>query len=424
MINFVFEKLDKPNGNPGRTYEGVIYNKLWETEHFDVNNIPDEKYVFLIEPLGGIANILYSNDFTKYISSVVLNDIRKGKCLLVIGSMSEGNLNEKDIRELYSILEVNNLPERQILFVQSNYNLKKQFNDFLKLNPERDEINLIVTEHKLETSKESFIQIKNGAWDSSNYFKPPTLNTIDEVKNIKDTFRPYRYLSYNKSLRPDRVALLSLLHKEGLLDYGMISMGSETGGSVGYQPWPTKFDFITDTSLRKEVEDWSQKLESLRPMSIEGDINVDDIDSGENEGANPCGYIYGEQYRKVYFQVVTEDVFEADSMFFSQTTYKPLVQLTPIVMFGSPHMMKNLYEIQGFKGASFIDDSYDVEEDDNLRLRMVVEEIKRLCKMSIEDLHQGYYNCLDQLENNQDKMFEQTHSNDDYKLSRYLLMRS
>ena len=159
-------------------------------------------------------------------------------------------------------------------------------------------------------------------------------------------------------------------------------------------------------------------------MSIEGDINVDDIDSGENEGANPCGYIYGEQYRKVYFQVVTEDVFEADSMFFSQTTYKPLVQLTPIVMFGSPHMMKNLYEIQGFKGASFIDDSYDVEEDDNLRLRMVVEEIKRLCKMSIEDLHQGYYNCLDQLENNQDKMFEQTHSNDDYKLSRYLLMRS
>ena len=41
--------------------------------------------------------------------------------------------------------------------------------------------------------------------------------------------------------------------------------------------------------------------------------------------------------------------------------------------------------------------------------------------MSIEDLHQGYYNCLDQLESNQDKMFEQTHSNDDNKLLRYLL---
>ena len=63
----------------------------------------------------------------------------------------------------------------------------------------------------------------------------------------------------------------------------------------------------------------------------------------EFEGLNVCGYTYAEQYRKVYFQVVTEDVFEADSMFFSQTTYKPLVQLTPIVMFGSPYMMKNLY---------------------------------------------------------------------------------
>ncbi len=425
VLNFVFEQLGKSNGKSGRTYDGVIYNKTWEllyrVKHFDVNNIPDEKYIYLIEPLGGISNILYSNDFTKNISAVVLNDIRNEKCLLMIGSMSEGNLKDKDIRELYTILEVNNLPERQILFVQSNYNLKKQFNDFLKLNRTRGLINLLVTEHKLETSKESFIQIKNGSWDSSKYPKPPTLNTIDEVKNIKNTTRPYRYLSYNKSLRPDRVALLSLLHKEGLLDYGMVSMGSERGGSVGYQSWPTKFDFITDPELEKDVMEWSTKLESLRPMSIEGDLNVDDFDSGKFEGLNVCGYTYAEQYRKVYFQVVTEDVFEADSMFFSQTTYKPLVQLTPIVMFGSPYMMKNLYEVQGFNGISFIDDSYDSEEDNNERLRMVVEEIKRLCGIPIEDLHQEYYNSLNQLEHNQLKIFEQTQSIDDNKLARYLL---
>ena len=156
-------------------------------------------------------------------------------------------------------------------------------------------------------------------------------------------------------------------------------------------------------------------------MSIEGDINIDDIDSGENEGANPCGYTYAEQHRKVYFQVVTEDVFEAKSMFFSQSTYKPLVQLTPFIMFGSPHMMKNLHEVQGFSRDHFINHAYDSEEDNNVRLRMVVAEIKKLCKMPIKDLHDRYYQQLDHLLQNQFRIFSESPSMDDYKLSRYLL---
>ena len=428
IVNFVFEELGKPNGKSGTTTNGIVYNlgerSLWyKNKDFDINNIPDENYVYLIEPFGGITNILYKDHFINYISSQVLTDIRDGKCTLVIGTPSEGNLKVKDINQLYRIIKGNNLPTSQITFIQSNYNLEKQFDDFLQSSSKfSDKINLLVTEHKLETSKESFIEMNQGEWNSSEMKRPPTLNTIEEVKKIKDEIRPYRFVSYNKSLRPDRVALLSLLYKEGLFDEGMISMGSERGGSAGSrQPWPTNFDFLTDTSLRKEVEEWSEKLEPLRPMSIEGDINIDDIDSGENEGANPCGYTYAEQHRKVYFQVVTEDVFEAKSMFFSQSTYKPLVQLTPFIMFGSPHMMKNLLEVQGFDQDHFINHAYDSEEDNNVRLRMIVAEIKKLCKMPIKDLHDRYYQQLDHLLQNQFRIFSESPSMDDYKLSRYLL---
>ena len=427
-VNFVFEELGKPNGKLGTTTNGIIYNLgitslFYKNKYFDVNNIPDEKYIYLIEPFGGITNILYRNNFTNYISPQVLTDIREKKCMVIISTPSEGNLGVKEIKQLYRILERNNLPLNQITFVQSNYNLDKQFDDFLESSSKyTDKINLIVTEHKLETSKESFIEMNHGDWNLSEMKRPPTLNTIEEVEKIRNGIRPYRFVSYNKSLRPDRVALLSLLYKEGIFDKGMISMGSERGGSAGSrQPWPTNFDFLTDRELRKEVEEWSEKLEPLRPMSIEGDVNVDDIDSGENEGANPCGYTYGEQYRKVYFQVVTEDVFEAKSMFFSQTTYKPLVQLTPFIMFGSPYMMKNLHEVQGFKKYQFINEDYDSEEDNNKRLRMVVEEIQRLCEMPIKDLHDYYYSELDVLRRNQERIFEELPSMDDYNLSRYLL---
>jgi Rps23 Pro-64 3,4-dihydroxylase Tpa1-like proline 4-hydroxylase len=427
-VNFVFEELGKPNGKPETTTNGIVYNLgetslFYQKKNFDVNNIPDENYIYLIEPFGGITNILYRDHFINYINSQVLTDIREKKCTLVIGTPSEGNLKTKDINQLYRIIKGNNLPSSQITFIQSNYNLEKQFDDFLQSSSKfSNKINLLVTEHKLETSKESFIEMNQGDWNSSEMKRPPTLNTLEEVEKIRNEIRPYRFVSYNKSLRPDRVALLSLLYKEGIFDEGMISMGSERGGSAGSrQSWPTNFDFLTDTPLRKEVEEWSEKLEPLRPMSIEGDVNVDDIDSGENEGANPCGYTYGEQYRKVYFQVVTEDVFEAKSMFFSQTTYKPIVSLTPFIMFGSPYMMKNLHEVQGFDKFTFIDESYDSEEDNNIRLQMIVAEIKRLCEMPIKDLHDCYYSELKVLKGNQERIFEESPSMDDYKLSRYLL---
>ena len=110
-------------------------------------------------------------------------------------------------------------------------------------------------------------------------------------------------------------------------------------------------------------------------------------------------------------------------MFFSQTTYKPLVQLTPIVMFGSPNMMRCLHEVQNFLPYEFINYDYDLVVDNNERLLMVVDEIKRLCKMPIEQLHKNYYDELETILKNQNKIYHEVHSMDEYKLSRYLLSR-
>ena len=155
-------------------------------------------------------------------------------------------------------------------------------------------------------------------------------------------------------------------------------------------------------------------------MKIEGDVDVEKIDVGENSNLNPCGYTFAKQYRKVYFQIVTEDVFEADSMFFSQTTYRPLVQNLPFLMFGTNNMMNNLKDIQGFKTFEFIiDENYDSIDNNDKRLLAVVEEVKRLCHMDIDKLHQLFISNLDKLEFNHEKMIDGVYNSDERNFKNY-----
>ena len=140
-------------------------------------------------------------------------------------------------------------------------------------------------------------------------------------------------------------------------------------------------------------------------MSVDGEPEIDKLDEGKYKNLNVCGYTYGDQFRRVYYMVVTEDVFNSDSMFFSQTTYKPIVSLTPFIMFGSPHMMRNLREEQGFKTFSpWIDESYDDEEDHEKRLFMIIEEVKRLCNMKKTDMDEWYSEMKDILIHNQNHL--------------------
>ena len=390
-MTFIFEDLNKPNGVIGTTEFGLLYYEFKETSVFQsVREFDSEKCYYLVESLGGIKSILNA-PFTTTMSEKTIELIKSNKCKLIVSSMSEGNLEHDDLIRLHKILKDTNIPPSNVYLIQSNYNLKKQYDNLFQL----DRINLITTEHKLESAVEGFRDLNDGRWNYDDYPQRPSINTWDEVQKIKDVNREYFFISYNKTLRPDRVALLSLLYKNDLIKKGLVSIGSKDFGSTGKQTWPDTFDFIKDN--KEDVRKWSTKLQKLQPLSIDGEPKVEKLDEGKYKGLNVCGYTYGEQFRKVYFMLVTEDVFNSESMFFSQTTYKPIVSLTPFIMFGSPYMMKTLREVQGFKTFSpWIDESYDEEENHEKRLMMIVEEVKRLCQ-SKQDIHRMYYEMKDVL---------------------------
>jgi len=372
--------------------------KLAGSAFKDLRELNSKTRIHLIEPMGGMNH--FEETFLNNINQKVIDDIKDNKCLLVISSVAEGNINCESLRNIHLILDNHKLPPKNVLFIQSNYNLQKQYDEMCNMYNVQEKINILITQHKLESCIESYVQMINGEWDFKVYPKEPSINLWEDVEKILDKPRDYYYLSYNKTLRPDRVVLLSLLLKNNLIKKGLVSIGSKEYGSTGKQNWPDEFDFI-DEKL-DEVEEWSNKLKRLQPLSVDGEPSVDSMDEGKYKGLNVCGYTYGEQFRRVYFMVVTEDVFNSESMFFSQTTYKPIVSLTPFIMFGSPYMMKNLREVQGFKTFSpWIDESYDEEENHEKRLYMIVDEIKRLCSIPRGEINEWYYEMRDILIYNQ-----------------------
>jgi hypothetical protein len=107
-----------------------------------------------------------------------------------------------------------------------------------------------------------------------------------------------------------------------------------------------------------------------------------------------------EYYRDSYFNIVTETHFYENALFLSEKIYKPIIYKQPFLVYSSPFSMKRLRTI-GYKTfSSIIDESYDLEVDNNKRRKMIELEIERLCNLPLDELHNLYVSIKDILEYN------------------------
>lgn len=106
-----------------------------------------------------------------------------------------------------------------------------------------------------------------------------------------------------------------------------------------------------------------------------------------------------EIYLDSYINIVTESSFIND-IFPTEKLLNPITVLQPFIivsMYGYLEYIKNL----GFKTFEpFIDESYDYEKNDAKRLQIICLEIKRLSKLSLEEIHNWYISIIPILEYN------------------------
>jgi hypothetical protein len=109
------------------------------------------------------------------------------------------------------------------------------------------------------------------------------------------------------------------------------------------------------------------------PEYVDSLPKIIDIDSDVND-VQVCD----ELQSQAYINIVSETTFYRDSIFLSEKIFKPIIHGQPFVVVGSPGSLRLLHT-HGYKTFSpYICEDYDNEPDDNKRMQMIIDELRRL----------------------------------------------
>jgi hypothetical protein len=328
-------------------------NFLWKLRNWD-----DHDYWFI--------EVKIIDDFQKIsLDIVVPDDILKkikndSNFFLVVSNTHEAF--HSIVEPLYLLLVFKyNLPPKKIILMSESADIHlvvKEVASRYKSDTFQVEWTLIFQESVREQLVKNYLTFKNSY--NGDYKK--------------------KFLNLNRRWRLHRPALVSFLKSLNLLDYGYVSLGrSENQRSWGnIFPWLLSH-YKKDDFFFNLLNSNKDEILSLPDLYID----TDDLLTNRVELTNSLDYFY----QTSMFSIVSETNFYTEpgwepGRFFSEKIFKPMAHKHPFILVSVPNSLHLLREI-GYKTySSWIDESYDNEIDDNLRMKKILNEIKRLCHLT------------------------------------------
>jgi hypothetical protein len=406
LINIYNEKINGWSNHLGNLdHLNIPFYKI------QISDLKDDSYFILPICCGGLNSYLDikddglsgGNTFLYFLDDRVRNLIRDNNGYILINYLHEGHIRQENYKELHNELLNYNIPANKVIFVSSNVNGKKQYETFCDNMPllTKSKIHIIEANHMLESSVDIYKYILddnyNNDLDKVLPYKQSFVNKKD-LDDMRDTIREKYFLCYNRVIREYRLALVAMIYKMGLQDKGIISLGAKEVDSAFGGVWPDYIsDFIEDKKQNEIVSDAVKKIKPLYPIDADSDIDANWIyKDGERWGGAVGQWTnFSHQYKRIYFNIVTESCYNEDCIYMSEKIFKPISNLVPFIIVSTPFFLKKLREI-GYKTFHpWINESYDEEVDNDKRFFMILDEIKRLCNMSKEEIHKWYYEMED-----------------------------
>jgi hypothetical protein len=206
-------------------------------------------------------------------------------------------------------------------------------------------------------------------------------NLNNEIK-----LKPKKFLCLNNTPKLHRLYLIAKIIENNLLDKSFCSLLS-IGGSIENRILNLRNEFSLYFPHRSsEIVDQLKNNLNLFPLYLDGDPNR----------MARLDILYDKHYiENSYFSVITETIFfddglkrreneieVYDSYVFSEKTFKAIQGKHPFILVGKSGSLQVLKDM-GYKTFHpFIDESYDKISDNQKRLDVITEEIKRLCSLS------------------------------------------
>lgn len=302
-------------------------------EYKTANQIGDTPHIYIIN--------VYSNDFFyknydigfSCISKNYLDDVRNSKSKILIFFIYEGYSGTKNNNHFETIEKWridSDLPINSVYYVCGN-----------------------LMSNKIVESRNLGFRAKG-----IHYFEPWNRYDDDLVKFTPSEDK-YLFLSYNRHPRLHRIKFANELIKEDLINDGLMSLN--------------KLNEVPNWAEQKSIDFFTNNL----PMTI---------DSLPELKYNLACNITKVDYERTFISIVTETLTTEGTLFFSEKIWKPIMVGHPFIIFGNQNSLKYLKSL-GYKTFDkWIDESYDDEVDEDVRCRLIVNEIKKLKSKSKDEL--------------------------------------
>jgi hypothetical protein len=318
----------------------------------DIN--PNENYYYIVLHYCSYNNLFNENEW--HLSEEVEDCVRNKNLKVIFLSEHESYMNLSiDVENLSKLIDKKELNPKQFHIVNNN----SLAND-IKNNTS---INLYKSNFLLELCTSSLVE---------NPYKIPF---------VED--KPFLFLCLNRRPKTHRIAILTLLKNNELLDSGLIDW-SLTYGLMNHPLLATYGEqFFIDGSNDKKL------LHSYYEICSKPKLSFYETDKDWFD--NPDNYLHFlhiecKSYENSYINIVTESHYEIKDVHMTEKSFKPFYfyQL-PIFLASYRHveiLKKEHPDLDLFE--DIINYDYDLEIDAKKRLHMVLDEIVRLSKLKKE----------------------------------------
>jgi hypothetical protein len=315
-------------------------------------------------------NFLHADEET--IISEIVDHYGQGKRIFVYECLREGLILPVMLKFL-NVTSKLNLPDASFIWLTGDPNGKK-----------------IIEDHMLKRFTKKPFQV----W-GSHYFEYLAHKTFPIYsKEYSPGHKEKTFLCFNNVLRPSRIELLEHMLKHDLVKDSYYSF---IGGSRG----TTTIDGLLDTKdakLYPNIHSNKNILPLILGDDWSGDLEITDYAFYENSYFSVVAETLYYPYYAAPNQNYIGHVPAFIGLFLTEKTYKPIAMKHPFILLAPQYSLRMLRE-RGYKTFSpFIDESYDEIANDDLRLKAVVEEVKRLSK---SDLVEFTYQIKDIVEHNE-----------------------
>lgn len=219
---------------------------------------------------------------------------------------------------------------------------------------------------------------------TGHYYGKVSLESIDIRKKHLD------FLSFNRNLKPHRLALVSEFLRLNLFDncdYSSILLKGESNyfDDEIIRQAKSIVDPDGQQHLLDFIKNFSPRYTNYENPEMVGPF-LNEIDP----------------YRYTFFSLITETEIHSNILFVSEKIFKAMNFYHPFIVFGSPGIL-NWLRTQGYETfPELFNEAYDDEPDPKKKLNLIINQIVKFKSLTAEEKHQKISSLIPKLQYNYD----------------------